>query len=90
LLDNIATIFVGVYKDQLQSNRSRIAEYPFDRYFDQQIQELESTAAPVIDEHAGAHYDEKKNALVSSDNGGPPPPPVPSLLKGMWYCCWPL
>ncbi|KAH8695178.1 signal recognition particle, alpha subunit, N-terminal-domain-containing protein [Talaromyces proteolyticus] len=81
LLDNIVTIFVDVYKDQLKSSRARVAEYPFDRYFDQQIQELENAAGPAIDEHAGPHEDEKKNPLVASDNGGPPPPYAASLSK---------
>ncbi|OKL63141.1 hypothetical protein UA08_01356 [Talaromyces atroroseus] len=80
LLDNIAIIFADIYKDQLKSARARIHEYPFDKYFDQQVRELEDTADPSIDEYAGSYEDGKKNPLVSSDNGGPPPPPEPSLL----------
>lgn len=83
LLDNISIIFVDVYKDQLKSARARIYEYPFDKYFDQQIRELEDTAGPTIDESSASYDDSKKNPLVSSDNGGPPPPSGPSLIPGM-------
>ncbi|RAO65079.1 uncharacterized protein BHQ10_001091 [Talaromyces amestolkiae] len=80
LLDNIAIIFVDLYKDQLKSTRARIYEYPFDKYFDQQIRELEDTTGPSIDEYTGSYGDIKKNPLVASDNGGPPPPSDASLL----------
>lgn len=83
LLDNIAIIFVDLYKDQLKSSRARIYEYPFDKYFDQQVRELEDTTGPSIDEYTGSYDDIKKNPLVASDNGGPPPPSDPSLLTGM-------
>lgn len=83
LLDNIAVIFVDLYKDQLKSTRARIYEYPFDKYFDQQIRELEDTTGPSIDEYTGSYGDIKKNPLVASDNGGPPPPSDASLLIGM-------
>lgn len=82
LLDNIAIIFVDVYKDQLNSTRARITEYPFDKYFDQQVRELEDITGPSIDEYTGSYDDGKKNPLVASDNGGPPPPSNPSLLTG--------
>ncbi|KAL4967399.1 signal recognition particle receptor subunit alpha [Aspergillus stella-maris] len=82
LLDNISTIFIDLYKEQLKSERVRSVEYPFDKYFDQQVRELEDNAtagfvleAPAVDAEA------RKDPLVSADNGGPPPPPVPGLLK---------
>ena len=83
LLDNISTIFIDLYKDQLLSARARVVEYRFDNYFDQQVQELEDNtgsapSGPFVD------GEDKKDVLVSSDNGGPPPPPVPGLLKGMF------
>jgi signal recognition particle receptor subunit alpha len=83
LLDNIAIIFVDLYKDQLKSSRARIYEYPFDKYFDQQVRELEDTTGPSIDEYTGSYDEGKKNPLVASDNGGPPPPSDRSLLTGM-------
>ncbi|KAL2828168.1 signal recognition particle, alpha subunit, N-terminal-domain-containing protein [Aspergillus cavernicola] len=83
LLDNISTIFVDLYKDQLKSERARIVEYPFDKYFDQQVRELEdnATAGLVASEASAAVAESKKDPLVSADNGGPPPPPIPGLLK---------
>lgn len=81
LLDNIATIFIDLYKDQLKSARVRIVEYPFDRYFDQQVRELEGSAEFDQTVSIPATREDKKDPLVSSDNGGPPPPPVPGLLK---------
>ena len=84
LLDNISTIFIDLYKDQLKSTRAHITEYKFDRYFDQQVQELEdNTGSTVAAEALAVDGEDKKDPLVSSDNGGPPPPPVPGLLKGI-------
>ncbi|GAT29627.1 signal sequence receptor alpha subunit [Aspergillus luchuensis] len=82
LLDNISTLYIDLYKDQLRSTRARIAQYPFDKYFDQQVRELEDKSGPISSEAFVAHAVDKKDPLVSSDNGGPPPPPVPGLLKG--------
>jgi signal recognition particle receptor subunit alpha len=82
LLDNTATIFVNLYKEQLRSARCRVVEYPFDKYFDQQIRELEDATGAAYEETVDAFINEKKDSPVLSDNGGPPPPPVPSLLKG--------
>ncbi|BCS17797.1 signal recognition particle receptor subunit alpha [Aspergillus puulaauensis] len=82
LLDNISTIFIDIYKDQLKSERVRIVEYPFDKYFDQQVRELEDNAtAGFASEAPGTDAEARKDPLVSADNGGPPPPPVPGLLK---------
>ncbi|KUL91989.1 hypothetical protein ZTR_01363 [Talaromyces verruculosus] len=89
LLDNIAIIFVDLYKDQLKTSRARIYEYPFDKYFDQQIRELEDTTGPSIDEYTGSYDDIKKNPLVASDNGGPPPPSDPSLLTAQQQAAHP-
>lgn len=83
LLDNISTIFLDLYKDQLKSTRARIVEYPFDRYFDQQVKELENISGAITSEGFVADAEEKKDPLVSSDNGGPPPPSMPGLLRGM-------
>ncbi|KAL1977178.1 hypothetical protein VTN31DRAFT_37 [Thermomyces dupontii] len=82
LLDNISTIFLDIYKEQLKRDHYTVLEYPFDPYFDQQIRELEGNAAD-IDETPGSAYDkeEKKDPFVSADNGGPPPPELPPLYK---------
>ena len=83
LLDNISTIFIDLYKDQLLSIRARVVEYQFDKYFDQQVQELEDNTGFASSGPLVADGKDKKDPLVSSDNGGPPPPPAPGLLKGM-------
>lgn len=66
----------------MNSSRARIAEYPFDQYFDQQVRELEDISGNASSEAALLDKEDKKDTFVSSDNGGPPPPPVPGLLKG--------
>jgi signal recognition particle receptor subunit alpha len=81
LLDNIRTIFVNVYKDQLTTPNAAVAKYAFDEYYDQQLQELEaSTGAPVLAEPPRIPTD-KKEELQEGDTGGPPPPPIHGLLK---------
>ncbi|OAX83980.1 hypothetical protein ACJ72_01662 [Emergomyces africanus] len=80
LLENIKTIFVEMYKEQLKQPNSRIIEYPFDKYFDQQVKELESAAGAAVEKRPSLLVEDKKDALVDADNGGPPPPPIPGLL----------
>lgn len=64
-----------------------MVEYPFDRYFDQQLQELESAAAPSASgeevRSAAAADEEKKDVLTGADTGGPPPPPPPPPMPGL-------
>ncbi|KAK2804879.1 hypothetical protein FQN50_006384 [Emmonsiellopsis sp. PD_5] len=79
LLDNITTIFVEMYKDQLKQPQSRAIEYPFDKYFEQQVRELEAASGTVAENGPRFTVEEKKDTLVEADNGGPPPPPVPGL-----------
>lgn len=86
LLDNILTIFVDLYKSDLSSPHAEIREYPFDKYFEQQVRELESASLRTQNvsepEARSAVVEQKKsNASVEADNGGPPPPPpVPGLV----------
>jgi signal recognition particle receptor subunit alpha len=80
-LENISTIFIDIYKDQLKGNRTRITTYRFDPYFEQQVRELEDNTGSVAEVYSD-EIEGKKDPLVSSDNGGPPPP-IPGFLKGM-------
>ncbi|EER43916.1 signal sequence receptor alpha subunit [Histoplasma capsulatum H143] len=80
LLENIKTIFVEIYNEQLKKPNSRIIEYRFDKYFDQQVKELESAAGKTVEGSPSLLIEEKKDTLVEADNGGPPPPPIPGLL----------
>jgi len=65
----------------LKSSRATVIEYKFDRYFDQQVQELEDNTGSAPVEVSVSDGEDKKDPFVSSDNGGPPPPPIPGLLK---------
>ncbi|EEP78716.1 hypothetical protein UREG_03562 [Uncinocarpus reesii 1704] len=80
LLENIKTIFIDLYKEQLKGPRCRVVEYPFDPYFEQQLQELERAAGSSIEDGPRLIVEDKKDTLAHADTGGPPPPPVPGLL----------
>lgn len=71
-----------MYKEQLKQPNCRIIEYPFDKYFDQQVKELESAAGTAVENRPSLLVEDKKDTLVDADNGGPPPPPIPGLLPG--------
>ncbi|PIG87903.1 signal sequence receptor alpha subunit [Aspergillus arachidicola] len=81
LLDNISTLFIDIYKDQLRSTHLRVVEYPFDRYFEQQVKELEDNSAPINSEGVVTTAEHKKDPLVSSEHGGPPPHLSLALFK---------
>ncbi|KAM5443256.1 hypothetical protein MferCBS31731_001573 [Microsporum ferrugineum] len=80
LLENIKTIFLGLYKEQLKGSRSRVANYPFDKYFEQQLRELDQTTELLAEDKRQLGVESKRDALTKADTGGPPPPPVPGLL----------
>lgn len=78
LLDNILTIFLDVYQEQLKSPHAAVLQYKFDQYFEQQVRELESNT-PVgfttLKDQANVFADQKRNSSsLEADNGGPPPP----------------
>ncbi|MCJ1395206.1 hypothetical protein MMC18_008089 [Xylographa bjoerkii] len=79
LLDNIKTLFVDLYGDQLRKPHTSVIECDFDAYFDQQLRELEGSV------NSGAPPPKlSENDLTpssSSDAGDEPPPPVPSFLQ---------
>ena len=82
LLDNIRIIFVDLYKDQVKKPHTSIVECDFDGYFDQQVKELESTAATKPQRLAQPALEEL-NPPSSSENGHEgPPPPLPGLTPG--------
>ncbi|KAJ0123255.1 signal recognition particle receptor subunit alpha [Diaporthe amygdali] len=75
LVDNIKTIFVQLYGDQLtKPNTTQVECSQFDKYFDQQIQELEQLAEkrPVQPQPARAT---KEKDVVSGKEGDDPPSP---------------
>ena len=65
----------------MKGHQATVVEYPFDPYFDQQVQELERAALPSGEEARRPVEAEKKDVLARADTGGPPPP-VPGLLPG--------
>ncbi|KAH8885781.1 hypothetical protein GQ53DRAFT_797114 [Thozetella sp. PMI_491] len=80
LVDNIKTIFVSLYGDQLKKPNTTIVEcIKFDEYFDQQLQELEA---------AGGKGDAKGarpfqgDAVLSSNLGDEPPLPPGLTFRG--------
>lgn len=73
LVDNIKTIFASLYGDQLTKPHTTIVECSgFDNYFDQQIQELDTsgTTVPAIQE---------SDAVIDSS------PAAPALAPGLSY-----
>ena len=80
-MDNLRTIFVELYGDQLRKPHTTKVECPFDEYFDQQIKRLEKTALNTNIRVA------KSAALVEQappqvdDSHDDEPPPLPGFLS---------
>ncbi|KIX98054.1 uncharacterized protein Z520_06133 [Fonsecaea multimorphosa CBS 102226] len=84
LLDDIQTIFVQVYRGQLEELDYAALKYPFDPYFDEEMRRLdESMLGAVTREpsHVEVPLEEKKTSAEEGDTGGPPPPETPQTLK---------
>ncbi|KAF3765001.1 SRP54-domain-containing protein [Cryphonectria parasitica EP155] len=81
LVDNIKTIFVQLYADQLtKPNTTQIECRNFDQYFDQQLQELEKLDAKSPAQPQPAHATNEKDA-VSGKQGDDPPSPREQTLS---------
>ncbi|KAA6414112.1 MAG: P-loop containing nucleoside triphosphate hydrolase [Lasallia pustulata] len=81
LVDNIRTIFVDLYKDQLKKPHTSVVDCDFDAYFDQQLKELEGSIARSA---VKAHETVPDDLTPPSSSGTGPdeaPPPLPGLLK---------
>ncbi|KAK1750225.1 signal sequence receptor alpha subunit [Echria macrotheca] len=73
LVDNIKVIFVNLYGEQLKRPNTTIVEcVKFDEYFDQQLQELEQTAAKP---------DRKEVRALEDESFSAEEPPSPPTLK---------
>ena len=77
-MDNIKTLFVDLYGDQLKKPNTTVVECHFDEYFDQQIRELEKTGLnkdtrPI---EPSAFLETTSSGLSDDD-----PPPLPGLIS---------
>lgn len=84
LVDNVKTIFVDLYGDELRKPNTTIVECPFDEYFDQQVRELEKTALNQdarVAEATALVAEAPRSVAVTSDDEPPPLPGLPS--RGM-------
>jgi signal recognition particle receptor subunit alpha len=86
LIDNIKTLFVDLYGDQLKKSHTSIVECHFDEYFDHQIRELEKAAlskdTKVTESTALL---EEAPLSISGNLGDEPPPPHGLLSRGMRF-----
>lgn len=80
-MDNIKTLFVDLYGDQLKKPHTTIVECHFDDYFDQQIRELEKTALNQDTRVAESTAFLEEAPVSVSGNLGDEPPPLPGLLS---------
>ncbi|KIV91078.1 hypothetical protein PV10_05661 [Exophiala mesophila] len=82
LLDDIKTIFVEVYRGQLEEVDSQALKYPFDKYFDEELRRLDQSIGEPLEHVPRVQVsDEKKSNAEVGDNGGPPPPNQPQLFQ---------
>ena len=82
LLDNIRTIFVDLYKDQLKKPHTSVVECDFDGYFDQQMKELEDLTDKGISTSSRLTNNDFTPPSSSDAGADEAPPPLPGLLKG--------
>lgn len=74
---------MDLYKDQLRKPHTSVVECDFDRYFDQQVKELEGEAAKTP-QRAPQIAVEDLTPPSSSDSGSyEPPPPLPGLAAAL-------
>ncbi|KAI1079594.1 SRP54-domain-containing protein [Whalleya microplaca] len=75
LVDNLKTIFIDLYGDQLKKPNTTIVSCDkFDEYFDQQYRELESSAANKGPQASGASFPLEEDR-ISGNLGDEPPLP---------------
>jgi signal recognition particle receptor subunit alpha len=84
LVDNIKTLFVDLYGDQLKKPHTTLVECHFDEYFDQQIRELEKTALNQDTRVAESAALVEEAPPSVSQNFGDEPPPLPGILSRGW------
>ncbi|KAI0522286.1 SRP54-domain-containing protein [Xylaria bambusicola] len=76
LVDNLKTIFVDLYGDQLKKpNTTLVHCHKFDEYFDQQYQELESRGSANGAQVAGTSFSFEEDTVSGNIGDEPPLPP---------------
>jgi signal recognition particle receptor subunit alpha len=81
LVDNIKTLFVDLYGDQLKKPHTTLVQCHFDEYFDQQLRELEK-ATSNHDARVSGVTSPSAEAYKSSAGGlTDEPPPLPGILS---------
>ncbi|KAI1163569.1 SRP54-domain-containing protein [Nemania serpens] len=76
LVDNLKTIFVDLYGDQLKKPNTTIVHcHKFDEYFDQQYQELESRGTTKSAQAPDRPFDYEEEAVSGNLGDEPPLPP---------------
>jgi signal recognition particle receptor subunit alpha len=85
LVDNIKTLFVDLYGDQLKKPHTTLVECHFDEYFDQQIRELENTGLNQDTRVAESAAPGEEAPPSLPQSFGDEPPPLPGILsRGSW------
>ena len=83
LLDDIKTIFVEVYRGQLEELDYAALKYPFDKYYDEEMRRLDQSTGGAATKPTPVElpHEDKKSSAEEGDTGGPPPPQPPQLIK---------
>ncbi|KAI9751538.1 MAG: hypothetical protein M1835_001200, partial [Candelina submexicana] len=81
LLDNVKTIFVDLFRDQLKKPHTSVVECHFDEYFDQQMRELENSPGGATKPLQPTTTTVEHTPPSSSGTGDDEPPPIPGLLR---------
>lgn len=78
-LEEVKTVFVRRYKDQLEV-RATIARFDFDAYYDELLRRQDQLTSGEASRQPPT-VEVKKSSPEARDDGGPPPPQPPSLLR---------
>ena len=82
LLDNVRALFSELYRDQLQTPNKIVLDYPFDPYFDRQVQELEKSDG---DSRNVTGADQQSIAASQINDGAPPIPEFRKPAQKSFY-----
>lgn len=74
LLDDVRTIFVEVYRGQLEELDYAALRYPFDKYYDEELRRLDQSTGGAVSAQTPQVQvqEEEKKSAEGADTGGPP------------------